>query len=365
MKQYDIKEYSLIPPPFGGVSVYLMRLVQQLNQDGIKAGAYYSCDNNDDTIKNSPLFDEFQWDENESKFSRAVSHIKRIIRASEKYEILHIHGHEVMILASLVRFFLRQKIVVTIHNAMIVETFSRFSFIKKQAFKYLAQQDIQWIAVSEQAKDNILKVPVRFRNPIIVIPAYVPDKSSPQPLSKDLSDYIKRHDKIISFYGRSFMHYKGKDVYGFRTIIKLYSKLNCLKNKSIGFILCISDISDTESILKLHQYAKELHVDDEIFWQLGAIKEIRSLWLATDLYVRPTSTDGDSVSIRDVLAEGVAVVASDVCQRPNGVITYRYGDDDELLRKCKELLFRKREKSFENESPYIKMKDIYLSILNR
>ena len=32
--KYDIKEICTIPPPYGGVTVYVKRLVEQLQKDG-------------------------------------------------------------------------------------------------------------------------------------------------------------------------------------------------------------------------------------------------------------------------------------------------------------------------------------------
>jgi len=41
----------------------------------------------------------------------------------------------------------------------------------------------------------------------------------------------------------------------------------------------------------------------------------------TAVYLRPTLTDGDAVSIREALDAGVPVVASNVVRRPRGVVT--------------------------------------------
>jgi glycogen(starch) synthase len=52
---------------------------------------------------------------------------------------------------------------------------------------------------------------------------------------------------------------------------------------------------------------------------LAAIKQ-------SDLFVRPTLTDGDALSVREALALGVRTLASDVVARPFGVRTFRSGD---------------------------------------
>ena len=49
-----------------------------------------------------------------------------------------------------------------------------------------------------------------------------------------------------------------------------------------------------------------------------------------DVFVRPTYFDGDASSVREALALGVPVVASDTDFRPEGVLVFRRGDVDAL-----------------------------------
>ena len=62
-----------------------------------------------------------------------------------------------------------------------------------------------------------------------------------------------------------------------------------------------------------------------------------------DLFVRPTSTDGDAVSIREALWLGVPTVASDAVARPAGVATFRSRDADDLARKIMQTISAKKE----------------------
>jgi glycosyltransferase involved in cell wall biosynthesis len=49
-----------------------------------------------------------------------------------------------------------------------------------------------------------------------------------------------------------------------------------------------------------------------------------------DVFVRPTYFDGDASSVREALALGVRVVASDTDFRPDGVRRFPCGDADAL-----------------------------------
>jgi len=50
-------------------------------------------------------------------------------------------------------------------------------------------------------------------------------------------------------------------------------------------------------------------------------------------FVRPTFTDGDSISVREALALGVPVIASDAAVRPAGTVLFETGNPDDLIKK--------------------------------
>jgi glycosyltransferase involved in cell wall biosynthesis len=57
---------------------------------------------------------------------------------------------------------------------------------------------------------------------------------------------------------------------------------------------------------------------------------------AADVFVRPTRADGDAVSVREALALGCTVVASDVGHRPGGCLLFRAGDAGALAARLAE-----------------------------
>ena len=365
--KYDIKQFCLVPPPYGGITMFVKRLSKQLLEDGFSVGGYYSRECVDPVFIESRLYTRIDYHRSSNKISGAFNHIIyscRRLKEVASYRLVHYHGLENLTLILLMRSLLKKEIVITVHSSMIEDFYNRTSTLNKYAMRKLARE-AQWIAVSEQARDCMLKLPMEFHRPILVIPAYVPEGNmNYTPLGKEMTHYIDSHEKIVSFYGRSFMRHQGIDVYGFTAALDLFASLYHI-NSNIGFVFCLSENKDMDKIAQLHLYAQSLNIDDKIFWQIGAIDNIHSLWLKTDVYIRPTYTDGDSVAVREVLDCGAYAVASDVCDRPDGVIVYEWNNKESLLNKVLYALSLQKREASPNFTYYKAMKNLYEDILNK
>jgi glycosyltransferase involved in cell wall biosynthesis len=69
----------------------------------------------------------------------------------------------------------------------------------------------------------------------------------------------------------------------------------------------------------------------------------RSLMARADLFVRPTRVDGDALSVREALALGVPVVASDAGFRPPGTLRFPRGDAGALAERIEQALASPRD----------------------
>jgi glycosyltransferase involved in cell wall biosynthesis len=64
--------------------------------------------------------------------------------------------------------------------------------------------------------------------------------------------------------------------------------------------------------------------------------EAQAIIGASDVFVRPTRADGDANSVREALALGRAVVASDAAARPAGCLVFRTGDAEDLAARMRQ-----------------------------
>lgn len=360
--KYDILLLGFMPPPYGGVSIHVQRLLYRLNSEGYLTGSFYM---DDTTIEEQmPKLNKFRW-LSTKKFFSVYRYYSNILK---DYKLIHSHfSLEGMTFLFFFKLLLKKKIVITIHNSMIDEYYNHDkNFINKIFLRLMARTDTTWIAVSQQGKDGLMRLPFSFKNEPLVIPAYIPiEKGEKEPIPPTIIEYTSKQKKIITFYGHSFMISNGNDIYGFMTAIEVYSTLVQKGIIDVGMVYCIADKSEKDKIERLHEEAKKHGVDDLIFWQIGPIQDMDSLWRLTDVYIRPTYTDGDSVAVREAIDLGVNVVASDVCWRPEEVTLFHYGDLDSFYDAVVLALKKPRGKESANMAPFYSLMNVYNKLLNK
>ena len=120
-------------------------------------------------------------------------------------------------------------------------------------------------------------------------------------------------------YANSRFFLKGEEVYGVEFV------LQCLKDYPSAELTIIDISGEYKETVALMARETDIKYIDRAVNFLDALAKI-------DIYLRPTSTDGDSVAVREALLCGVKVLASDVVDRPTGVNTYRYGNKKDFIR---------------------------------
>jgi glycogen(starch) synthase len=122
--------------------------------------------------------------------------------------------------------------------------------------------------------------------------------------------------------------------YGFPLLVEAISRLRRM-HPAIGCIVMGSCEHGEDAFDRLRQASVEDHM-----LLLGDVEHDRCLSVmgGSDLFVRPTLHDGDSISVREALALGVPVVASRTGNRPDGVRLFQPGDVDDLVAQALQAL---------------------------
>lgn len=307
-------------PPIGGVSIYIQRLIKKYRRENI-------------------FFEHIHFTGTSSG-----EKLERIFLILFDFRIreFQINSGNINVLLIFLFRFLPSRIIYYDHNFRKIENWNRMS---KLIFKiFLKRINELWVVESNIKQyyiDNGFKLPenVSVRN------AYIPpeyNESSTRLFFEQnvgLSLFIRKHNPLIYANASSLEFYNGIDLYGFDLMIELVKRL-VLDYSRVGLVLVLGSDSNHQYVQKLKNNIKQLKLEDNVI--LTKVSgESWPLLGVVDLFIRPTNTDGDSISIRESLDMKCNTMASDCVSRPSGCITFKNRDLNDLLSKVKEILSMK------------------------
>ena len=158
----------------------------------------------------------------------------------------------------------------------------------------------------------------KFKNIIVLTSLF---KEGINTIKKSTSILKKQENKIyLLIYAYNKVYQDGKDIYGVDFI------LNNIERLDDNYVIVLLDPNkgykdDVQSVLKSNFIYLDYKVDF-----ISLLEEI-------DIYIRPTSTDGNSVAVQEALIIGKQVVASDVIDRGEGVNSFKYNDFEDFMSK--------------------------------
>lgn len=305
------------PPPYGGVSVHILRLHSFLKKD-------FDFDFVDESpIRKNEYFN--------IRSLKLLIYLKKIYNS----DILYIHsGNTLLRVFHLVigRIF-SKKIILALHG--FTSAPPKFIFYIKGLIYRLANTIV---AVNDDIKKR-LYLPGKK---CITKEAFIPPilKEEPQ-LPESIVEFLyenKRDGKVIICANAFRLEkYRNQDLYGLDMCIEAAHRL-LKKNLSFIFIFIVSSIDEKTGVyFKMERLIKELNLCNHFFLRSEKLSFVK-LIQQSDIVVRPTNTDGDSLTIREGLFLNKKVLASDVVERPEGVILFENRNINDLDTKLEGLI---------------------------
>jgi len=314
------------PPPYGGISVHVQRLKKKLEERAVPCIVYdYSgiCKreggvvmvNNKATWLLSQLFDNTD-------------------------NIIHCCGYSpsALTVLSILAIVKRKEVILDAGGFLFGQEgiASRHRF----AFKMAARAGIYFIAESSRSKDIILSLGIKPENVNDeIIPCFIPPEVEAEGVSQlpdKIQSFINNHGPIITANAFRISFYNNEDLYGIDLCIDLCANLK-LSHPNVGFILCISTVGDYDYLSKVIRRTREKGIEDNFLFASN-VQAYHDILTRSDVFIRPTNTDGDSVSLREALYLRVPSVASDAVPRPDSAILFRNRDVADLTSKVEHIL---------------------------
>ncbi len=145
-----------------------------------------------------------------------------------------------------------------------------------------------------------------------------------------LVSWIERHEPVFS----TTLSFRPE--YGFPALVAGLAKLR-QRHPRAGCLVMGTGEEREEAESRI----REAHLEENILLVGDVDHEVcLSLMSRSDVFLRPTLEDGDSISVREALALGVPVVASRVGTRPEGAILFEPGNVDDMLGKLEVAMSR-------------------------
>ncbi|MGN6266764.1 MAG: hypothetical protein ACTHM5_13860 [Ginsengibacter sp.] len=208
----------------------------------------------------------------------------------------------------------------------------------------------------------------------VVKEAFIPPNEEEEPdLPEKISELILESKSkgrvIISANAFRLERYNDEDLYGLDMCIDVAKRL-VDKEIPFVFIFVVSTIDQNpEGFHKNEALINQNNLKDHFYLTSQKLSFVK-LMQQSDIIVRPTNTDGDSLTIREGLFLNKKVLASDVVKRPEGVVLFKNRNLNDMEEKLEKLIAEKDldKHSFdrENQSRLIQeFKRFYIELLER
>ena len=343
-KVVSINILGKTPPPVGGVTIHTLRLYQRLH-------AY-----DDLKVKLTAL--------NKSNEAVNISFLwgLRKVVFGFKSDIVHYQGANYLGLIFL--YFIKLlhpnfKLLLSLHGEGYINRLLKRRVMKCIIFYILKKID-GIVYDGEHLKQQFIDSNILNRYNYVIDPFILPNENDKKTYPQYIINIINRD--IFTISATAFNIDKSddsSDLYGLHILSKMAHRL---EKDSIEFqmIIMISDINDQMYLNKLFEGLESVQIisDSHINgWQIIS---------DSNLFIRPTSTDGNALSIYEALSFGVPVVASNTVPRDSQVRLFDFdGNLDDLYNSIIFVMNDHKPKKFQVEDNVRLFREMYISLHNQ
>ena len=204
-------------------------------------------------------------------------------------------------------------------------------------------------------------------NKVSTIPAFIPFKNNAfteRPISKGMVDFCVRRKPLIVTYAYGPLFYANEDLYGLDLVVQMARELH-KDLPQAGIVVVIPEISNESYFRKVRRDIEKNDLEPVFSFAIGNHFSFVPFLQYADLFIRATNTDGDALTLREALYYGVPSVASDVCCRPEGTILFRNRDIFDLCRAVREVLDNNGTTQYSTEAQQTNNAELFIDVFKR
>ena len=276
-----ILQFSKLPPPIGGVTIHVSRLIfKSLSLKNMKIESLdYSNEKN-----------IFKW--TQKILSSKIIHI-------------HLSNKRLRLLFTLLFKILFKKVIITFHGKYDFENINDRWALKLSSASILLNDYSFSFAKSNKQKG------------VYKIGAFIPPvEEKLKPLKKNfvknINELKKKYHKVFCTNASSLAYdKKGNEIYMGKEIVKYFQD-----SKDIALVFS----SPNDEYYKFLKIVFPI-ISDNVYF-IKEKHDFANIIKITDGLIRATTMDGDSISVKEALYYKKPVFATNVVDRPKGVVTF-------------------------------------------
>ncbi len=343
-KKINVLITGPMPPPAGGISIHLQRLQHLLKHE-------FNLDFIDESSSKNKLYFNI-------KSLNLFVYLKKIIHS----DLVFIHSGNRLFkkLHIIAGKLFGKKIIITIHG-----------YGKKRSLLFRLYDQL----VFNLANKIILVNPeIRQKlnlneHKIVIKNAFLPPVLSEEPnLSNAIETRLiaaKQQNKTIICANASRLdNFNGEDLYGLDMSIEA-TKMLVDAGIPVDVIFIVSSLDTGEDKFQKAQNLIQQYQIQSSFFLINEKASFVKLIEQSDMVIRPTNTDGDSLTIREGLYLNKIVLASDVVKRPDGTKLFKTRDTANLFEQMKELINQKNAINNHRFKAPVEIEQFYSSLINQ
>jgi glycogen synthase len=316
--------FGPLPPPYGGVAIYMKALVAQLRAGNVSVWTYGGAKPADKSIRFIP--------------HRKLGTLWALIAEGRNARILdashfHLEYPNPLLLPVWLglKRFLHFEWYKNVLDGSLPKRYPQFGVLRRWLFHRALNAVDEFVVVSEDLR-RWLKDEVKARQPITVIPCLLPalPTNGSSKLSSATEELIKPylvHDKRVCSIGVFFPSY------GFRDVAEAVEALRERTGKDIGLVLL-----DGSFVCDEH-YREEVLFDRDWITVLEKVPnaEAYQILKQSDVFVRAFADESYGISRIEALWCGLPVIATRAGET-RGMLLYDFGDVEQLISQLQAVL---------------------------
>jgi glycosyltransferase involved in cell wall biosynthesis len=315
--------FGPLPPPYGGVAIYMQALVRRFSDANVRVWTYAGPKPVDKNIRFIA--------------HRKLGTIKALLDEGRNSRILdathfHLEYPNPLLLAAwlLLKRRLGFEWYKNILDGSLPKRYPKFGAFKRWLFHRAVNAVDQFVVVSEELRRWLVDE-IRVRQPVTVIPCLMPPPATGNTtLSSDTKEqleiYFSQSKRVCSigvFYPS----------YGFQHVTEAVEELRERTGKDLGLLLL-----DGGFVLD-EQYREEVLWERDWITVLEKVPnpEISEILKRSDVFVRAFGDESYGISRIEALWAGVPVVATRAGET-RGMLVYDFGDVEQLVNQLQAVL---------------------------